>query len=80
MIDDRRCAILVDTSATKNIVRLDVIGARRLLTTSWQVRTASGAVATVYGTAYMLVTRGNVNKFHCDLVADEEDKVILGMA
>jgi transposase InsO family protein/predicted aspartyl protease len=78
-IDGEPSAMLVDTGATRTIVRPDLIKGRPLTTTVWRLRTATGAGVNVHGEIDVRVTMGSTVLDHCVLVAEIEETVILGM-
>ncbi|KAJ8940314.1 hypothetical protein NQ318_014388 [Aromia moschata] len=72
--------LLLDTGATRTIIRPDIVGtAARITPTSWRLRTATGDPATIRGETNVTIVIGNVSFEHRALVAEIEDELILGM-
>lgn len=67
---------LVDTGATKTIVNKEL--GRRMKSTSWKLKTATGEQVSVYGEMDAQFTIGSTSFKHPVLVADIEEDVILG--
>lgn len=71
---------MVDTGATKTIVKKSIVGnSKKLLKSRWQLRTATGDAAKVHGEADAVIKFGATTFTHRVLVADIEESVILGM-
>ncbi|KAJ8941537.1 hypothetical protein NQ318_010305 [Aromia moschata] len=77
---EKRGLLLLDTGATRTIIRPDIVGtAARITPTSWRLRTATGDPATIRGETNVTIVIGNVSFEHRALVAEIEDELILGM-
>lgn len=80
VVDGRHHALLLDTGATKTIMRPDLLDRRRTLkTTNWRLRTVTGDAATIHGEAQVTLKIGGASFPHDVLIADIEDEFILGM-
>lgn len=71
--------MLVDTGATKTIVRRGVARKRKMSPSRWRLRTATGEAAKVHGEVDVRIQFGSTHVSHPALVADIEEDVILGM-
>ncbi|KAJ8938634.1 hypothetical protein NQ318_015933 [Aromia moschata] len=79
-VDGKERLLLLDTGATRTIIRPDIVGtAARITPTSWRLRTATGDPATIRGETNVTIVIGNVSFEHRALVAEIEDELILGM-
>ncbi|KAJ8952698.1 hypothetical protein NQ318_021014 [Aromia moschata] len=79
-VDGKERLLLLDTGATRTIIRPDIAGtAARITPTSWRLRTATGDPATIRGETNITIVIGNVSFEHRALVAEIEDELILGM-
>ncbi|KAJ8946989.1 hypothetical protein NQ318_019070 [Aromia moschata] len=79
-VDGKERLLLLDTGATRTIIRPDIVGtAARITPTSWRLRTATGDPATIRGETNITIVIGNVSFEHRALVAEIEDELILGM-
>lgn len=81
-IDSIPLKMLLDTGATKTIIRPDLVkkmGKSNLFPTKWRLRTATGEQATASGEIDLNITVGNTSIKHRVLVAEVEDEFILGM-
>ncbi|KAJ8945288.1 hypothetical protein NQ318_002745 [Aromia moschata] len=79
-VDGKERLLLLDTGATRIIIRPDIVGtAARITPTSWRLRTATGDPATIRGETNVTIVIGNVSFEHRALVAEIEDELILGM-
>ncbi|KAJ8941505.1 hypothetical protein NQ318_006456 [Aromia moschata] len=80
LVDGKERLLLLDTGATRTIIRPDIVGtAARITPTSWRLRTATGDPATIRGETNITIVIGNVSFEHRALVAEIEDELILGM-
>ncbi|KAJ8961500.1 hypothetical protein NQ318_014749 [Aromia moschata] len=80
LVDGKERLLLLDTGATRTIIRPDIVGtAARITPTSWRLRTATGDPATIRGETNVTIVIGNVSFEHRALVAEIEDELILGM-
>ncbi|KAJ8948254.1 hypothetical protein NQ318_013242, partial [Aromia moschata] len=80
LVDGKERLLLLDTGATRTIIRPDIAGtAARITPTSWRLRTATGDPATIRGETNITIVIGNVSFEHRALVAEIEDELILGM-
>ncbi|KAJ8948860.1 hypothetical protein NQ318_013513, partial [Aromia moschata] len=80
LVDGKERLLLLDTGATRTIIRPDIAGtAARITPTSWRLRTATGDPATIRGETNVTIVIGNVSFEHRALVAEIEDELILGM-
>ncbi|KAJ8950849.1 hypothetical protein NQ318_011145 [Aromia moschata] len=79
-VDGKERLLLLDTGATRTIIRPDIVGtAARITPTSWRLRTATGDPATIRGETNITIVIGNVSFEHRALIAEIEDELILGM-
>ncbi|KAJ8936264.1 hypothetical protein NQ318_019750, partial [Aromia moschata] len=80
LVDGKERLLLLDTGATRTIIRPDIVGTEaRITPTSWRLRTATGDPATIRGETNVTIVIGNVSFEHRALVAEIEDELILGM-
>ena len=73
------CRLLLDTGATRTIIRPEVSGNADLLPARLRLKTATGECATVYGELKVQVTIGSKSLKHQVVVADVSEEVILGI-
>ena len=79
-VDGEFRTMLLDTGATKTIIRPDILKtAKKVKTTQWRLRTATGGSAAVHGEVNLNFVIGSTSFEHPVLVADIEDELILGM-
>ncbi|MCD1431043.1 DDE-type integrase/transposase/recombinase [Klebsiella pneumoniae] len=80
LIFGKQRALLLDTGATKTIIRPDIAKAStKILPTRWRLRTATGDPVTIHGEMDVTLAIGNASFEHRVLVAEIENEVILGM-
>ncbi|KAJ8935662.1 hypothetical protein NQ318_012824 [Aromia moschata] len=71
---------LLDTGATKTIIKPDIaIAPARITPSHWRLRTATGDPASICGETNVTIVIGNVSFENRALVAEIEDELILGM-
>jgi hypothetical protein len=66
--------MLVDTGATRTIVRSDNIEEKTLTTTAWRLRTTTGTGVNVHGEIDVKITMRSTVLYHRVLVAEIEEK------
>ncbi|KAJ8949025.1 hypothetical protein NQ318_005199 [Aromia moschata] len=80
LIDGKERLLLLDTGATKTIIRPDIVGTTANITpTNWRLHTVTGDPATIRGETNVTIVIGNVSFEHRALVAEIDEELILGM-
>ncbi|KAI5742809.1 hypothetical protein M8J77_011525 [Diaphorina citri] len=78
-VNQRDCNILLDTGASKSILRRDILAETNLKNPDkYTLKTATGEQSRVYGEIEVKIQLGNVKMRHTFVVADIVDDCILG--
>ncbi|KAI5754399.1 hypothetical protein M8J77_008276 [Diaphorina citri] len=78
-VNQRDCNILIDTGASKSILRRDILAETNLKNPDkYTLKTATGEQSRVYGEIEVTIQLGNVEMRHKFVVADIVDDCILG--
>ena len=78
-INGRQHTFTIDTSATRSVIRPDVVKGKYEAISNVRLRTASGETATVHGKTQAKVTIVNIGVSHVFIAADIVDEVIIGV-
>lgn len=80
VVGRNRCLVTIDTGATASIIRRDLVRDQWLYnTTRYNLRTATGESAKVYGEVALNIQLAGITISHSFLVADIIDECIMGM-